>query len=401
MMPENVSYKLYKRTLKSGKSIYYVRYYLGGGKYTAGRSTGQTAKRKAIIEAEKNRNTGIIIKKKKVRLEDIAKDFFNWNGEWATDKRSASKKTNKSSISEGQCHTNQAITNKHIIKTIGHVYLEEIDYVALKRFRNNLIEKEYAASTINKVMNCLRLILTGAVENKYIGAIPKFPKALETVEKKPDILTTEELTALLNLQWPDLRVYAACLISSATGFRLSEVMGIKRRNIFDKQITITGSWSSRDRIYKTQLKNGTHSRTIPIPESVYIVIKELLMESPYKDPESFLLYCPGYPNKPIEHLAITRGLYEMLGKLDPPIDETIRKQRRLSFHGFRYGFTTMLIESGLPLEKIKKLSGHLSDLMVQRYYRGNDLSDVRAVTTEMLENIIPFRKLTDTERKAQ
>ena len=50
-MLDQLPFKLYKRTLKSGKKVYYARYLLSDGKYTDGRSTGELSKRKAEFKA--------------------------------------------------------------------------------------------------------------------------------------------------------------------------------------------------------------------------------------------------------------------------------------------------------------------------------------------------------------
>jgi hypothetical protein len=53
MMQERLPFVLYRRTLKSGKKVYYSRFLKQDGVYTSGRSTGQTSKKKATIEAWK------------------------------------------------------------------------------------------------------------------------------------------------------------------------------------------------------------------------------------------------------------------------------------------------------------------------------------------------------------
>ena len=103
-MLEQLPFKIYRRTLKTGKSIYYARFLLPDGKYTNGRSTGQTSKRKAEIKAWEYIKTGNPVSSQNQKMKDFAIDFFNWDGEWALSKRSAGKK-----LSKDQCISNNRV----------------------------------------------------------------------------------------------------------------------------------------------------------------------------------------------------------------------------------------------------------------------------------------------------
>ena len=385
-MLERLPFTLYKRTLKSGKKVFYAKFLNPDGTYTAGRSTGKSTRKAAELEAWDYISTGKIAKKQNYKLKEYATDFFDWNGQWALSKRSAGKR-----ISEDQCKTNQGKTDLHIIKKIGNLYLTEIDTATVKRLRNDLFKDGYSGSTINKVIGCLRAILETAEEDRLLRHLPRFERS-GLNQKERGILTQAEVQELFNLEWKDKRVYAGNLISASTGFRLSEVLGIKRRNIKKGYIEITGSWSTRNRAYKDNLKNGQASRTVPIPESVQTVIDDLLLKSPFKDDDSYLLYCPGYPDKPIEHIEITRVFFEALKKLDPAITDEIRIQRNITFHSHRHFFNSLLVESRIPLQKIQRLTGHLSPEMTQRYFHTTDLSDVEKVTGDVFGKIIPFNE---------
>ena len=378
-MQERLPFVLYKRTLKSGKKVFYAKFLKQDGAYTSGRSTGKTNRKAAEIEAWKYLSNGRITGKQNIKLKGYARNFFDWNGEWAISKRSAGLR-----ISEDQCKTNQARTDKHIIGKIGELLLSEIDTAAVKALRNRLYREGFAGSTINKILGCLRAILEAAEESHLLRYLPRIQRA-GLNQREKGILSLIEVKELFSLQWSDRRVYAANLISASTGFRLGEVLGIKRKNIKAGYIEITGSYCTRARHYKHGTKNGQTSRSVPIPESIQTIIDELLKESPYKDPESFLLHAPGRPEKPIEHILIVRGFYNALGQLDPSIKEDERIRRNITFHSHRHFFNSLLIESRIPLQKIQQLTGHLSTSMTERYYHLGGLEDVAAVQREMFQ----------------
>jgi len=112
-MLDQLPFKLYKRTLKSGKKVYYVRFLLPDGKYTDGRSTGELSKRKAEIKAWNYIKKGNPTSLQNLKIKEYSKNFFNWDGEWALSKRSAGRK-----LSKEQCNKNNGIVKLHINRLI-------------------------------------------------------------------------------------------------------------------------------------------------------------------------------------------------------------------------------------------------------------------------------------------
>ncbi|MBT3273911.1 MAG: tyrosine-type recombinase/integrase [Spirochaetales bacterium] len=247
-----------------------------------------------------------------------------------------------------------------------------------------MYKEGYAGSTINKALGCLRAILQTAEEAHLLRALPRIQRA-GLNQKETGILTQDEVSRLFALEWEDHRCYVANLIAASTGFRLGEVLGIKRRNIIPGYIKITGSWSSRRRAFKPGLKNGQRSRTVPIPDSAETAIQELLKTSPWISPDSYLLFTKRTEEKPMEHIRATRAFAEMLTKLDPPITQEERTRRSIHFHSHRHFFNSLLIESRIPLQKIQRLTGHLSEEMTQLYYHTDDLSDVAEVQMKVFD----------------
>ena len=49
------------------------------------------------------------------------------------------------------------------------------------------------------------------------------------------------------------------------------------------------------------------------------------------------------------------------------IDEEERKNRNITFHSIRHYFNTYLVNSGLDREEVRRVTGHSSDSMTERY----------------------------------
>ena len=91
-MLERPPFKLYKRSLKSGKKVYYVRLLRPNGTYTAGRSTGESNRKKAELVAWNHLQVGNITHKQNLTIQEFSDSFFNGDGEWALSKRSADRR---------------------------------------------------------------------------------------------------------------------------------------------------------------------------------------------------------------------------------------------------------------------------------------------------------------------
>ena len=240
-MLERPPFTLYKRTLKSGKKVYYARFLRPNGTYTAGRSTKESNKKKAQLVAWNHLQTGNVTQKKNLTLKEFSENFFNWDNEWALSKRSAGRR-----LSAKQCSCNNSLIKLHINRLLGNRYLSEIDTAMIRRFRNTMYKEGYAGSTINKALGALRAVLEYAEELHLLRGIPRIERA-GLNQKEKGILTNDEVKKLFNLIWEDKRAYTANLIAASTGFRLSEILGLKIGNIQDEHIEITeADWKRRN-----------------------------------------------------------------------------------------------------------------------------------------------------------
>jgi integrase len=375
MAVEKAPFKLYQRKTKRGV-MFYVRYLLPDGSYTAGRSTGKPSRKAAEREAWKYIQTGAATATERTKLKDYADGFFAWDGEWAVSKRSAGKR-----LSREQCVRSQQVTDKHVIGRLGTLRLHEIDTRTVRRFRNAMFQDGYAGATVNKAIGCLRAILESAEEEHLLRALPRFERAGLNQDER-GILTQDEAARLFNLEWPDMRCYVASLVAASTGFRLGEVLGLRHKDVLVGRLEIKGSWNAKLRVWQPGTKNGQPKRSVPVPPTVEESVRELMREHPEPGPDAYLFYSrkgTNWREHPIEHSKITRGFYEALTRLDPPITEAERTARRITFHSHRHFFNSLLVESRIPLQKIQRLTGHLSPAMTARYYHTDNLEDVAEV----------------------
>ncbi|MCF7948730.1 MAG: site-specific integrase [Spirochaetaceae bacterium] len=365
-MLDKKPFKIYQRTLKSGKKIFYVKYLKPDGTYTAGRSTGEYSSRKAEAVAWKqvqNSNATGIDRK----MKDFSKGFFDWNGEWALSKRSGGRR-----LSKDQCEKNEQLLRNHVVRLLGDRYLSEFDTRVVRTFRNTMYSEGYSGSQINKALGVLRALLEYADELYLLRGMPRIERA-GLNQKEKGILTANEVRELFSLEWPDDVTFTANLVAAATGFRMSEVLGLRQRNVLDTHLEVTGAWVKGT--YREGTKNGQKSRKVPIPQSVQAEVQNLIETNPFgKDPERFLFFSYTSKEKPIQDKIVSEAFYSMMKKLG-----INRKERNISFHSHRHFFNSLLVESRVPIQKIQQLTGHLSIEMTARYYHTDTMEDVAEI----------------------
>ena len=204
-------FSLYTRTPKNGKPVYYVKYRLPDGSWGTGRSTGQNSKYRAEAHCIEYLQTGGIVAKEKVTLEEYSRNFFQWTGRWAIDKRVRGLR-----LRERQCIELDRTLKNLVLPVIGNMRLTDIDRSVIKNFRNNLFNKNYAGSTINHALLIIKAILEAAEEQSLIRGIPRIDRAANNTKHK-GILTIDETKSLFKAEWADFRAYTASLLAAASG----------------------------------------------------------------------------------------------------------------------------------------------------------------------------------------
>ncbi len=374
-------FKLFTRETKKGR-VYYARYLKPDGTYTAGRSTGEITRRKAEVAAWKIAQAGQIVKAQIVTINDLIDVktdpdgkkralFFDWNGEWAITKRSAGKRCTPRSCRD---HEKQAL--RYVVPELGKARLNNIDTISIRNFRNALFKHGLAGASINKILTTVKALIDFADDHHLLRYRPRIERAAIN-EKTRGILEKQEVRRLFSHEWADHRAKVASLIAASAGLRLSEVLGLRVKDVQGCTIVLTGRWDQYERERFAGTKNGQKKREIPIPENVQAEIDLLIAENPHGyNSEYYILYSTE-AMRPMERKIITRELYRELAAIG--IGEAERRERNITFHSHRHFFNSILLEARVPIEKIQRLTGHLSKSMTDKYYHPTDFEDISEV----------------------
>lgn len=377
-------FTFYTRKRKDGKKIIYIKFKRPDGSYTTGMSTGHTSRNQAEAWAFQYMiKHGPFLPSQDITFDVFTQNFFDWEGSWAIDRRARGLR-----ISRRHCREREDLLKNHILPFFKDFQVKDINRAKIKDFRNNLYTQGYSGSSINKNLSALRAILEVAEEKEVLQAIPRIDRAAERPKEK-GILTIEEVREIFSIEWYTKASHrhpakinfmgkAGNRLAASTGLRLSEIQGLTHKDVHinDRYISINRSWDARLLILNATTKSG-RSRNILLPASVIDDIVTLIRNHPAPGPDAFVFFSEKKPEQPAAQRVFTDALSKALH--DIGITEEERRERNITFHSWRHFMNSLMLNSKIPVEKIRMITGHLSAEMVNHYYHVNigDMGDIK------------------------
>lgn len=244
-------------------------------------------------------------------------------------------------------------------KFLGETQLENVDYLALRKFLSTLREKNLKSRSISRKLSCLRsffrfLNREGFLKNDPTQAVssPKLERYL------PIFLTEDEVTKLIESpeakELSGLRDRAILETFYSTGIRISELVGLNLENIdfFGAVVKVSGK--------------GKKERLVPIGDKALRAIRDYTEQRRQLVPAVFL-------NKNGRRIT-DRGVRLVLDKY---IQRTALREN-ISPHSLRHSFATHLLNRGADLRSVQELLGHANLSTTQIYTH---------LTTEKLKSV--------------
>jgi integrase len=212
--------------------------------------------------------------------------------------------------------------------------------------------KERAIASVNRELELLRSVMLWAVGEGYIQKAPRAPivKAHET--KRTRVLSpTEEKKLLKACDTPDRKhIIPVIIFALTTGARANEIKQVKWSDVDLKARTIT--------LRATTTKTNK-PRTLPLSERLL----SQLMAMPDAPRESRIFKMTTW-QKSWNAACRDAGIVG------------------LRFHDLRATFITRMIEKGMPVELVAKLSGHADASTLYAHYlrpQSNAVEQARAI----------------------
>lgn len=278
---------------------------------------------------------------------------------------------------------------KLIVEYFDGSYLQEISPIQIQKFLVYLSRdyktkqgKPLAPKTIRHYYNALGMIFSYAEKQGMIAANPMLKVDAPKKDKKlVDALTQEQARQFfaLLLDCPlDFRCMMLLLVTS--GIRRGECIGLKWRDIDERQGTIT---IERSVVYTPETgviistpKTKDSIRTIPVMQGTLKLLQQLKKQVNRQHPNTILkdafifpsgkdLFSPRDPN------AVTRRVKRFMKRNGLP---------DLSPHDLRHSCATLLLSQGADIKSVQEILGHADASTTLNFYVKADLQQMKAAT---------------------
>ncbi|MSR09704.1 MAG: site-specific integrase [Gammaproteobacteria bacterium] len=221
--------------------------------------------------------------------------------------------------------------------------------------------------TINRELAVLSHLLNKAVEWGWLDRRPAVIRRLRENGGRISYLTVEQAKSLLEAALADgnAQIYPFIVIGLDTAMRMTEILSIRREHLhLDRRI-----------IHIPHAKAGTREQ--PITAHLAEFLRGYLAALPQSIP--WLFPSPGAKSghtasvrKPFRRVVTAAGL-------DP--DQVVR-------HTLRHTAITHLVQAGVDLPTVKRISGHKTLIMVERYAHANG-EHIRSAMDKLEERYRP------------
>ncbi|MDH4246280.1 MAG: site-specific integrase [Deltaproteobacteria bacterium] len=239
---------------------------------------------------------------------------------------------------------------KHLVPFFKDTPLSKISTFDVERFKKNRLSEGARNGTINRELACLSHLLNKSEEWGWMAHRPAKINRLKEDRGKINYLTKTQIGSLIDASKQDQSsaVYPFIVIGLGTAMRKSEILAIKLENINLEQRCI----------YIPQAKAG--ARVQPITGELVKLLRGYL-DSAIKD-QVWL-----FPSQRLEqgHTRWIEKPFRRVVKasgLDPKV---------ITPHTLRHTAITHLVQAGVDLPTVQRISGHKTLQMVVRYSHQN------------------------------
>ena len=238
----------------------------------------------------------------------------------------------------------------HLSPFFGDTPLSKLSSFSLERYKKLRLDESAKPGTVNRELAALSHLFTKAEEWGWIDKRPAKILRLKEGSGRITYLTVEQVNRLVEAAMHDQneQIYPFLVIALKTSMRKMEILSIRRENIdFDRCV-----------VYIPKAKGGAREQPITTPLAGFLrgYVKRLAPGDPWLFPS--LSAKGGHTveiRKPFERVLRASGL-------NP--DE-------VCIHTMRHTAISHLVQAGVDLPTVQRISGHKTLSMVARYSHQN------------------------------
>lgn len=362
-------FTIFPRVVRSGKTIYYFQYRKTDGTRSTAKSTGCSSMAAAKRFCNELYNSGAFGSSDKIFFTDYTKDFFS------TDSRYYKwKLANKEKITFETLLAYDKFLRNQLLPYFENFELDKIRRADIKEWVI-WANSKWSSKTVNSAQTVLNLIFKQAIDDEILEYNPAAGLTFRTIEKKErQLLTIPEIRRMYNsLWWYDNKTIF--LLSVCTGMRISEIVALRKENIYKNYLDVKHSYSRAFGLGET--KTGI-ARFIPVPEQI-----TRLLHSDYD--YIFVNHEGKNKGKPLNINSFYCNIVDVYNSC-----KINYKQRNLDVHTNRNFFISYLQSQNVPEPKIRAVVGHKDNSMTNlyTYWKPEMFPEVYEAQEKLCEEII-------------
>lgn len=334
-------YTIYRRTLRSGKKIYYYQFRDSDGRRTAGKSTGKSTKAEARIYCLNLYKSGEMGKTSRLTFQKFTKNFFAESSDYCKWKKASGERITKETLL-----SYDKFLRNQLLPYFKNFQMKDITRADVKKWIVWAGGK-WSAKTVNNAQTALNIIMKQALEKRIVAENPVDGLRFRRTEKKKrEILTIEEVRRIYKSDlWKNGKFRQMFLVAAVTGMRISEIAALRSSDVKDGFLDVSHSYSRQFGLGDTK----THTaRFVPLPKG--LVLKS---ETEYIFEEN---------GKPINITRVYNAMLLVCRKIG--IDT---KKRGITVHTLRNFFISYLQAENVSGAKIRAVAGHKDPTMTGLY----------------------------------
>jgi len=240
--------------------------------------------------------------------------------------------------------------NQHLIPFFKNKPLSGIHTFDVERYKKSRLESGTAPGTINRELAALSHLLNKALEWRWLDSKPAIIKRLKENLGRITYLTSEQAANLIREAQKDQNpyVYPFIVIGLGTGMRRMEILSIRLKDMALERQTI-------------HIRNSkTGARDQPMTKELTEFLRGYMEAA---EPEQEWLF-PSIGSKTGHVVAIEKAFKRVVTNAGMDPAQVVR-------HTLRHTAITHLVQAGVDLPTVKRISGHKTLAMVERYSHQN------------------------------
>jgi integrase len=240
----------------------------------------------------------------------------------------------------------------HLLLFFENFPLDKITPSDLERYKKYRLDEKAATGTINRELAVLSHLLNKAIEWKWLEKKPAIIKRFKEDQGRIVYLTVEQINRLLEAARQDqsAQIYPFIAIGLETAMRRTEILSIK----------ITDIDLNRRMIYIPKAKAGVREQ--PITTQLADYLSRYLQAA---TPDQIWLF-PAKRASSGHTVNIEKAFRRVVKSANLDVQQVVR-------HTLRHTAITHLVQAGVDLPTVKRISGHKTLQMVERYSHQNGL----------------------------